>query len=124
MTSSPVSNRPRVLIVDDEELIADTLKLILDRNGFQASAVYDGATAIDSGRESAPDILLCDVIMPGLDGVEVAIQISTMHPACRVFLLSGQAAVEDLLHNARVRGHHFDILIKPVHPTELLKLLR
>lgn len=124
MTSPPVSNRPRVLIVDDEQLIADTLKLILDRNGFQASAVYDGVSAIEIARDSAPDILLCDVIMPGLDGVEVGIQIRAQYPRCRVFLLSGQAAVEDLLHNARVRGHHFDILIKPVHPTELLKLLR
>ncbi|HEY2467105.1 MAG TPA: response regulator [Terracidiphilus sp.] len=121
--SPSAANPPRVLVVDDEQIIADTLKLILDRNGFQASAAYDGFEAIDLARESTPDVLLCDVIMPGLNGIEVAIQIRAIHPGCRVFLLSGQAAVEDLLRNARMRGYDFDILIKPIHPTELLKLL-
>jgi CheY-like chemotaxis protein len=114
----------RILVVDDEPIIADTLKLILDRNGFKAAAAYDGIAAVELAEESAPDILLCDVIMPGLDGVEVAIRVRAIHPACRVLLLSGQAGVEDLLRKARARGHHFDILIKPIHPTELLKILR
>jgi CheY-like chemotaxis protein len=123
----PTSNRStatRILVVDDERIIADTLKLILDRNGFEAFAAYDGIAAVELAQEAAPDILLCDVIMPGLDGVEVAIRIRAIHPGCRVLLLSGQAGVEDLLRNARVRGHHFDILIKPIHPSELLKILR
>lgn len=123
MANSSVSNARRILVVDDEHIIADTLKLILDRDGFQAFAAYDGGTAIDLAQQTAPDILLCDVIMPGLNGIEVAIQVRAMHPGCRVLLLSGQAGVEDLLQNARLRGHHFDILIKPIHPTELLRLI-
>lgn len=118
------SNSPRVLVVDDEQIIADTLKLILDRNGFRAFVAYDGDAAINLAEQAIPDILLCDVIMPGLDGVEVAIQIRAMHPDCKVLLLSGQAGVEDLLQKARRRGHHFDILIKPIHPTDLLKIIR
>ena len=122
--SASISSCPRVLVVDDEQIIADTLRLILERNGFQAFAAYNGIAAIELAQESTPDILLCDVIMPGLDGVEVAMQIRTMHPGCRVLLLSGQAGVEDLLQKARRRGHQFDILIKPIHPTELLKIMR
>jgi CheY-like chemotaxis protein len=120
--SSSAAN-PRVLVVDDEPIIADTLKLILDRNGFRAFVAYDGDSAINLAHQTAPDILLCDVIMPGLDGVEVAIHVRAMHPDCRVLLLSGQAGVDDLLKKARIRGHQFDIVIKPIHPTDLLKII-
>jgi CheY-like chemotaxis protein len=61
--------------------------------------------------------------MPGQSGIEAAIQICRMIPECRVMLLSGQAATSDLLHEARLRGHDFEILLKPVHPTQLLDRL-
>jgi CheY-like chemotaxis protein len=69
-------------------------------------------------------VFLADVVMPGMSGIEAAIQISTMIPGCRVLLLSGQAATSDLLRDARVRGHDFEILLKPVHPNQLLDRLR
>lgn len=113
-----------VLIVDDETIIADTLRLILLQNGFHAVVAYDGKAAVEKARQLNPDILLCDVVMPGLNGIELAIQLRRFLPHCRVLLLSGQAAVHDLLEDARLRGHHFDLLTKPVHPNELLDLLR
>lgn len=122
MTTS--STPALVLVVDDERIIADTLKLILDRNGFHATVAYDGLEAIGLAQESQPDILLCDVIMPGINGIDVAIQVRALHPGCKILLLSGQAGVENLLQNARVHGHHFDIATKPIHPNDLLKLIR
>jgi DNA-binding response OmpR family regulator len=114
----------RVLIADDERLIADTLALILKQAGFRAEAVYNGLKAVEAARSESPDIFLADVMMPGMTGIDAAIEIAAMHPSCRVLLLSGQAATADLLRDARVRGHQFEVLLKPVHPQQLLARLR
>ena len=116
--------RPRVLIADDERIIADTLGMILNQNGFEAATVYGGQKAVEAARVFHPDVFLADVVMPGTSGIEAAIQIADIVPGCRVVLLSGQAATADLLRDARVRGHEFEILLKPVHPTKLLDRLR
>ena len=115
---------PRVLIVDDETTIADTLALILAKAGFQCRVAYHGSAAIDLAPQWNPDILLCDVYMPGLNGIEIAIEIRTLFPQCRILLLSGRAEVDDLLQEARARNFHFDLLVKPVHPAVLLKILQ
>ncbi|MFP5228930.1 MAG: response regulator [Acidobacteriota bacterium] len=122
--STTVAIRPRVLVADDERLIADTLGMILNQNGFEAATVYGGLNAVETARAFHPDVFLADVVMPGMSGIEAAIQISAMIPGCRVLLLSGQAATADLLRDARVRGHEFEILLKPVHPSQLLDRLR
>lgn len=125
MNSAPSAPpRPRVLVADDERIIADTLGLILTQNGFEAAAVYSGQHAVDAARTFHPDIFLADVVMPGISGIDAAIQICALIPDCRVLLLSGQAATSDLLHNARLRGHEFEILLKPIHPSQLLARLR
>ncbi len=116
--------RPRVLIADDERIIADTLGLILNQNGFEAATVYSGQRAVETARHFNPEVFLADVVMPGMSGIEAAIQISAMIPGCRVLLLSGQAATADLMRDARVRGHDFEVLLKPVHPSQLLDRLR
>jgi CheY-like chemotaxis protein len=123
MTTAPVT-KPRILVVDDERRIADTLVIILNQNGFDASAVYTGTDAVDRARSSRPDLVISDVIMPDMNGIEAAIQIRKILPACRILLFSGQAATADLLEKARAEGHEFDILAKPVHPQDLLAKLR
>jgi CheY-like chemotaxis protein len=115
---------PRVLIADDERLIADTLALILKRAGFEAEAVYSGERAVETARLHCPDIFLADVVMTGMTGIDAAIAIAGFNPECRILLLSGQAATADLLHDARLRGHHFEVLLKPVHPSQLLARLQ
>jgi len=114
----------RVLVADDEEIIADTLEIILANNGFEAAAAYSGKAAIEKARDWGPHILLCDVLLPDINGVEVAIEVSSFLPECKVLLTSGQAGVRDLLQEARHRGHDFEILDKPIHPSELLEHLR
>jgi CheY-like chemotaxis protein len=117
-------NRPKVLVADDERMIADTLRTILNQNGFDAASAYDGQDAIDMARVWPPNILLTDVIMPNVNGIEAAIQITRMIPACRVLLFSGDAGTPDLRHDAQARGHRFQLLVKPLHPEELLAILR
>jgi CheY-like chemotaxis protein len=116
--------RPKVLVVDDEQVIADTLAKILDINGYDASAVYSGLSAVESARALQPDLIISDVIMQDMDGIEAAIKIRAFLPSCKILLFSGQAATADLLENARSQGHDFEILAKPVHPSELLAKLK
>ncbi len=118
------AKKPRVLVVDDEQVIADTLAKILDLNGYDASAVYTGTAAVESARSLQPDLIISDVIMPDMDGIQAAIKIRGFLPNCKILLFSGQAATADLLENARAQGHEFEILGKPVHPSDLLAKLR
>jgi DNA-binding NtrC family response regulator len=111
----------RVFVVDDEFIIASTLALILRHKGFEALSFHSPIDAFEAARAQAPDLLISDVIMPQFSGIELAIRIQKQCPNCRVLLFSGQAATVDLLHNAIEAGHRFDIMSKPVHPTDLLK---
>jgi CheY-like chemotaxis protein len=114
----------RILVVDDEPLIADTIVQILNRSGFLAEAVYGGREAIETARRITPELVLSDVLMPHTDGVEAAIAIQKFLPDTRIVLFSGQAATVEILARARKRGYHFELLAKPLHPTQLIKHLR
>ena len=116
--------KPRVLVVDDEHIIADTLAKILDLNGYEATAAYTGTEAVDSARALQPDLVISDVIMPDMNGIEAAIQIRQFLPGCKILLFSGQAATAGLLESARAQGHEFEILAKPIHPADLLAKLK
>jgi len=116
--------RPKVLVVDDEQVIADTLAKILDLNGYDASAVYSGTSAVETARAMQPDLIISDVIMPDMNGIDVAIKIQEFLPVCKILLFSGQAATADLLKDARARGHNFEVLAKPIHPSDLLAKLK
>jgi CheY-like chemotaxis protein len=113
----------RILVVDDERVIADTLATILTRSGFEAHAAYSGEEAIASATELPPHVLISDVGLKGMNGVEAAIRILNQLPTCRVILFSGQATTRDLLRDSRARGYEFEILTKPVHPRTLLECL-
>ena len=116
--------KPKVLVADDERVIADTLAMILNQSGFEARAVYSGENALESVVTFAPDMLISDVIMADLNGIDAAIRIRELLPGIKVLLFSGQAATADLLEKARANGHEFEILAKPVHPQDLLNKLR
>lgn len=116
--------KPKVLVADDEQVIANTLAIILNQAGFEARAVYSGESAVVTLDIFAPDMLISDVIMTGMTGIETAIKVREKLPNCKILLFSGQAATADLLEKARTQGHEFEILAKPVHPTDLLAKLR
>jgi CheY-like chemotaxis protein len=117
--------KPKVaFVVDDERVIANTLAIILNNAGFDAYSFFSGQEAVDSLDRLQPDLLITDVVMPGMNGIEAAIIIRTRLPECKILLFSGQATTVDLLAEAKTRGHEFDILAKPVHPTDLLEKIR
>jgi CheY-like chemotaxis protein len=114
---------PRIFVVDDEHVIAATLATILHMNGFSARFFTDPLEALAAARLDAPDLLVSDVAMPGLSGVDLAIQIKGQYPECKILLFSGQAATLDLLKDARSQGHSFQLLQKPVHPSVMLSTI-
>jgi DNA-binding response OmpR family regulator len=117
------SHKSVVLIVDDEAVIADTLAVILKQAGFTTMVAYGGQTALEIAKTVPPDLLLTDVVMPGLSGVDLAIAIRRDVPNCKILLFSGQAATADLLGEAGNQGHDFTLLSKPLHPRDLLARL-
>jgi DNA-binding response OmpR family regulator len=111
---------PRIFVVDDEHVIASTLAVIFNMNGYSARYFTEPMEALAAAQSDVPDLLISDVAMPGLSGVDLAIQMRAQYPKCKIMLFSGQAGTLDLLREARAQGHDFHLLLKPVHPSELL----
>jgi CheY-like chemotaxis protein len=116
---APASNSTRILVVDDEPLVADTLGIILQRTGFEVRVTYDGLDAIAAARSFRPDIVLAEYSMPNMNGMDACIEIKRILPACRIIMLSGQSLSEEF-EPYRSRGYDFAILSKPIHPSDLL----
>jgi CheY-like chemotaxis protein len=114
----------KIIVVDDEALIAETVVEILNQEGFDATSVSSGASAVELAEEVRPAIILSDVIMPGLNGIETGIKVREIVPNCKIILFSGQAATVDLLEQARKQGHRFEILAKPIRPEHLISVIR
>lgn len=110
-----------ILVVDDEQRIADTLALILQSKGYETVVAYEGASALAQFSKIQPDLLLTDVVMPGMNGIELALAVSEKFPKVKVLLFSGQAATAELLDRARKQGSEFPLVSKPIHPEDLLE---
>ena len=112
-----------ILVVDDEHLIADSLVRILHGHGFNATARYNGTEAINQAATAPFDVLITDVVMDGMTGIDAAIEVCKVLPNCKVLLLSGNMRTGELLKGARERGYDFDIFAKPVHPSQIIEWL-
>jgi CheY-like chemotaxis protein len=122
--TEPQRSRPKVLVVDDQKLVADTVGEILEAAGFDVVTAYNGHTALEEANRFRPDFLLSDVLMPRMNGVELAIAIRKMHPAARILLFSGQAGISEILLEAQKQGYQFELIAKPIHPMKLIEHLK
>jgi DNA-binding response OmpR family regulator len=119
-----LATKLKVLIADDEQIIADTLALILNQDGFDARAVYTCQKALDLAPAFRPDMLISDVLMADINGVDAAIKMRSLLPEIRVFLLSGQTATAEIIAKSKARELGFEVLVKPVHPIDLIAKLK
>jgi CheY-like chemotaxis protein len=114
----------RVLVVDDNRDSADSLRLLLELRGFQAAAAYTGPDGLDAARQFRPDVVLCDLQLPGLDGYAVAQALrqdpTTAH--ARLIALTGYGSPSD--QKRCLEAGYERHLSKPVEPDELYRLLR
>lgn len=114
----------KLLIVDDEPPIADTLAAIFRMHGYEVCVAYSAEEAIETIAEVEPNLALVDVMLPGMNGIDFGIVVRDNRPACQVLLFSGHESTEMLLEEAARKGHRFDILAKPVHPTQILETVK
>lgn len=110
----------KILVVDDNKSLADTLALILRSKGYETSVAYNGRQGYEAALSLGPDLVISDVAMPEMSGIEMAIKISQELNRTKILLVSGQSATLDLLKDARTKGYEFELIAKPVHPMDLL----
>lgn len=124
MTGSPMPvSKLRVLVIDDDHAVADTLTLVLNSSGYRAVAAYSGNEGIALATQGGFDHLITDVTMLPMNGIQAAIAIRAICPECTILLISGHEQTTSLLADAVRDGHAFEILAKPVHPTQILDRL-
>lgn len=114
----------RVLIVDDEHVIASSLAKILRANGFEAISVYSGYSALETAFSWIPDVVISDILMPGINGVDAVLSMARQLPKAKFLLFSGHVLSHGNVGRAQDRGLRFVFLQKPVPPQSVLDYLR
>lgn len=102
----------KILLVDDEQQFVSTLAERLELRGIEARVAHDGDQALEAVESEIPNVVVLDVIMPGMKGLEVLRRIKTRHPAVQVILLTGQGATRDGIEGMRLGA--FDYMMKPL----------
>lgn len=116
--------KPRVLIVDDDQVIATTLAMILNASGFEAVEAFSGAQALELAANSAFDMLVTDVMMDPMNGVELAKAFCELYPEAHIFLISGTTEAAATILEDFDCEHSFPLLRKPIYPGDLIEKLR
>lgn len=117
----PITRTAKVLVVDDERRLTDSTVGILRLHGYSAQGAYSGHAGIEAARAFRPNVVVMDVLMPDMNGVEAAREIRADMPGLVVALISGQNFAFDLVRQAERESFH--LLLKPVEPAKLLDKL-
>jgi DNA-binding NtrC family response regulator len=112
-----------VMVVDDEPVVRETILEILQDEGFEALGMSNAAQALLWVERIRPNVLLSDIVMPGMNGIDMAVQVARILPQCRIILFTGHASGPSLLENARAQGHEFEVFAKPINPNLLISTL-
>lgn len=111
----------RILIVDDETLVADTLSLIFRKHGFESRVAYSAASALSCARTFQPNLLLCDITMPGRTGLDLMADLHPVLPECHFLVLTGYHSNLPRIREQSGRLQRpLRVLTKPCNPEDLL----
>ena len=108
----------KVLIIEDEKLLADSIKAVLEKKGFQVEAVYDGETGVEYAELGMYDLLILDVMMPGMDGYQVARKVRSSRCSTPILMLTAKSSLEDRIEGLNAGADYY--LTKPFDSRELL----
>ncbi|HWE84491.1 MAG TPA: response regulator [Terracidiphilus sp.] len=111
------------LVLDDDRVVAETLGMILTGSGYEVRVEYTAEAAIDLLARWSPDVAIIDILLPGMNGVDFSISLQAACPGCHVLLFTAFPGVLGILDAARLKGHEFEILEKPVPPPQILSRL-
>ena len=108
----------KILIIEDEKLLADSIKAVLEKKGFQVEAVYDGETGVEYAELGMYDLLILDVMMPGVDGYQVARKVRSDRCSTPILMLTAKSDLEDRIEGLNAGADYY--LTKPFDTRELL----
>ena len=108
----------KILVIEDEKLLADSLKTLLEGKGFQVEVAYDGETGEEYAELGIYDLLILDVMMPGMDGYQVARKVRAKRITTSILMLTARSDVEDRIQGLKAGADYY--LTKPFDPEELL----
>lgn len=108
----------KILIIEDEKLLADSLKVLLENKGFQVETVYDGVSGAEYAELGIYDLLILDVMMPGLDGYQVARRVRAKRCSTPILMLTAKSQLEDRIEGLNAGADYY--LTKPFDTRELL----
>ena len=115
-----MTRRPQILIVDDEPHLRTGLRRILNEEGYETMIAADGETALELAEEKKPDIVLLDIMMPGMDGREVCRRLREVAAEAQVIYLTAKAEPNSLLHAKYPRGEADAFIAKPATSKRIL----
>ncbi|HEY32900.1 MAG TPA: response regulator [Dehalococcoidia bacterium] len=104
---------PLVLIVDDEPHLLSGLRRVLEKEGYEVTTALDGETALQLAREKKPDVVLLDIMMPGMDGREACRRIREVAEGVQVIYITARAELNDPLQLKRLRSEANAFITKP-----------
>jgi CheY-like chemotaxis protein len=113
----------KILVVDDEVAVAETLALILRSCHYDVRPAFSAEQAIEILAEWQPDLVITDVMLPQMNGIELGGVVKANYPSCQVLLVSGHPGTTELLEIALQKGNRFEILAKPLHPAVILNIV-
>ncbi len=114
--------KPRILVIDDEAAIRDSMRMILEYEGFECVGAASGPDGIQAVRREAPDMVFLDIKMPGMDGLEVLRQLRDIHDTLPVVMISGHATISNAMEATRLGA--FDFIEKPLGSERVLVTVR
>ena len=114
----------RILLIDDDDSVRKALRLALTHSGHTVTEARNGKEGLKLLPEVNADVLITDIVMPEMTGIELAISIRRDMPDCKVLLFSGKLGALELIQKAEKSGHNLHLLEKPVHPTKLIEAMR
>jgi len=112
--------RRGILIVDDDPAITESLSLIFEKHGYEVRSALSAEEAIEIIARWEPDLAILDVMLPHMNGIDLAMVLKANRPFCHLVLFSGHVGTQALMEEAAKRGNMFEILSKPVHPLFML----
>jgi DNA-binding response OmpR family regulator len=115
----------RILVIDDDPVARVTIQTILEEEGYSVTCAEDGRRGLAAFRESRPDLVVTDIVMPGKEGIETILELRSIWPDGPIIAISGGGRIGkgDFLKMAKTCGADA-VLAKPFEPAELLALVR